>query len=212
MDHTTTIDVNRELGLRFKRLADIVASLLTLLVAAPLLAVVCVIIRLDSPGAAMFVQTRVGYRGRLFRMYKLRTMVSDAEARLPALQAAAGLSGPVFKMDDDPRITRVGKWLRRSGLDELPQVINVLIGDMSLVGPRPLPPSQVDNSDSRFIRRTDVRPGLTGLWQVNGRSMHVHYDRWLSMDVEYVERLTPMLDLEILLRTVPAIIKGEGAV
>jgi lipopolysaccharide/colanic/teichoic acid biosynthesis glycosyltransferase len=144
-------------------------------------------------------------------MIKLRTMVADAEQRLPDLRAEADLEGPVFKLRRDPRITRVGRLLRRASLDELPQLWNVVRGDMSLVGPRPLPPDQVDWSDWRFRRRTDVLPGLTGLWQVRGRAMHVDYDRWLAMDCDYVNRACLRLDLTILAQTPRAVIRGDGA-
>lgn len=182
-----------------------------LLAALPLLAVLALAIRLDSPGPAFFCQERIGYRGRRFRLLKLRTMVSDAELRLPALRRAHRSAGPVFKLRDDPRVTRVGRWLRRWSLDELPQLLNVLRGEMSLVGPRPLPPDQIDAGDPRFRRRTDALPGLTGLWQVTGRAMHVDYDRWLALDCRYVEEWTPALDMRILALTPRAVLKGNGA-
>lgn len=177
----------------------------------PFLPLVALLIRVDSPGPIWFVQTRVGRHGRPFRMIKFRTMVVDAEERLPALRASVDLDGPVFKLRDDPRVTRIGRLLRRTGLDELPQLWNVVRGEMSLVGPRPLPPDQIDASDPRFHYRTEVLPGITGLWQVTGRVMHVDYDRWLAIDAEYVDRRSLALDLAILLRTLPAVVRGEGA-
>jgi len=194
-----------------RRLLDALAASALLLLALPLLAALALAIVCDSPGNPLFVQQRVGHRGRRFYMLKLRTMVPDAERRLAALRAAAGLAGPVFKMRDDPRITRVGRWLRRSSLDELPQLANVVLGDMSLVGPRPLPPDQINAADPRFAERCQVPPGMTGWWQVQGRAMHVDYDRWLGMDCEYVAIASPAVDAAILARTLPAVIRGDGA-
>ena len=196
---------------RAKRCFDLATAALLLALCLPLLLVLCLAIYLDSPGPVLFVQDRVGFRGRRFRMYKLRTMVRNADAWLPYLRQKHGVTGPVFKLEHDPRITRVGQWLRRWSLDELPQLWNVLLGDMSLVGPRPLPPAQIDCHDDRFCCRTRVPPGLTGLWQVNGRAMHVDYDRWLAMDCRYVEDCGLGLDLEILVKTVPAVLAGVGA-
>ncbi|MBI2301144.1 MAG: sugar transferase [Armatimonadetes bacterium] len=190
---------------------DLALSLLVVAVAWPLLLVLALLVRGDSPGPVLFQQERVGLRGRRFLIYKFRTMRLGAEAELPELREAAGLPGPVFKLRDDPRVTRLGRLLRRTGLDELPQLWNVLRGEMSLVGPRPLPPDQVDWDDPRFRLRCEVLPGLTGLWQVSGRVMHVDYDRWLGIDAEYVARRCLRLDLEILLRTIPAVIRGNGA-
>jgi len=194
---------------RLKRLLDLAAAGPLLVAALPLLLGLMLAIRLDSPGPALFVQTRVGYRGRRFRMFKLRTMAVNAEQRLPSLRQPG--DGPVFKLADDPRVTRVGRWLRRASLDELPQLLNVLRGEMSLVGPRPLPPDQVDPADPRFIRRTLALPGLSGLWQVQGRAMHFDYDRWLTMDLTYVEQCSLTLDLAIAARTPAAVWRGEGA-
>lgn len=196
---------------RHKRVADVLLAALLLVCSLPALLALMLAIVLDSPGPPLFVQSRVGWRGRRFRMLKLRTMVVGAAGQLPALRRRSGLRGPVFKLRDDPRVTRVGRLLRRASLDELPQLLNVLAGDMSLVGPRPLPPDQVDWADPRFRRRTDVPPGLTGLWQINGRAMHVAYDRWLAMDCEYVERCSLGLDAAILARTLGAVVRGEGA-
>ena len=182
-----------------------------LLLVLPLLLALALTIIVDSPGNPIFCQQRIGYRGRRFAMLKLRTMVPDAESRLAALRADAALSGPVFKMANDPRVTRVGRWLRRFSLDELPQLVNVVLGDMSLIGPRPLPPDQVSGDDPRFAQRCWVLPGMTGWWQVQGRAMHVDYDRWLGLDCEYVLRASATLDAAILARTLPAIWRGDGA-
>lgn len=170
---------------------------------------IALLIALDSPGPVIFWQMRQGRHGKPFRMAKFRTMVADAEQRLADLRHGAGLAGPVFKLRRDPRVTRAGRLLRRTSLDELPQLWNVLRGEMSLVGPRPLPLDQVDGHDQRFARRTEVQPGLTGLWQVSGRVMHVDYDKWLAMDLEYVERRSLRLDLVILAKTLPAMCHGD---
>ncbi len=194
-----------------KRCLDVVVAGGCFALLLPLLLVVSLLIVLDSPGSPLFVQERVGLRGRRIRVLKLRTMTVDAEAHLARLKQQAGLSGPVFKMQNDPRVTRVGRWLRRLSLDEAPQLINVLLGDMSMVGPRPLPPDQTHPEDPRFQRRVAVLPGLTGQWQITGRVMHVHYDQWLAQDLYYVEHCSLGLDLAILARTLPAVIRGEGA-
>ncbi|MBI5833600.1 MAG: sugar transferase [Armatimonadetes bacterium] len=194
-----------------RRLLDASLAAGLLLLVLPLLVVLALAVYCDSPGNPFFAQSRVGYRGRRFPMLKLRTMVPDAEQRLAALQVSSKLSGPVFKMHNDPRITRVGHWLRRYSLDELPQLANVVVGQMSLVGPRPLPPDQVDTGDDRFQRRCEVPPGMTGWWQVQGRAMHVDYDRWLNLDCEYVDLASPALDAAILAHTLPAVMRGDGA-
>ncbi|MCC7491840.1 MAG: sugar transferase [Fimbriimonadaceae bacterium] len=194
-----------------KRLLDVLLGTLALALLLPWMLVFGLLIVLDSPGAPLFVQPRVGLHGRRIRVLKLRTMSHDAESRLAALRATVGASGPVFKLRDDPRVTRVGRWLRRSSLDEAPQLLNVLRGDMSLVGPRPLPPDQTDPADPRFAQRVSVPPGLTGQWQITGRVMHVNYDKWLAQDCWYVEHCSLGLDLVILARTLPAVIRGEGA-
>ncbi|NUQ01310.1 MAG: sugar transferase [Armatimonadetes bacterium] len=196
---------------RRKRLLDVVVALGGFALLLPLLLLLVLAVKLDSPGPAFFVHERVGLRGRRFKMIKLRTMSADAAARHDVLHRAAGLSGPVFKLRDDPRITRVGRWLRRWSVDEAPQLLNVLRGEMSLVGPRPLPPDQTDPDDERFATRTQVPPGLTGQWQITGRLMHVDYDRWLAQDCWYVEHRSFGLDLAILARTLPAVLRGEGA-
>ncbi len=196
---------------RIKRLLDILLGAAALGFALPWIAIGCLLVRYETPGSPIFVHRRVGLNGRVFAMYKLRTMVAGAAAMEAQLQAESGLEGPVFKRRDDPRITRVGRWLRRLSLDELPQFVNVLRGDMSLVGPRPLPEHQIDWSDARFRKRCTVLPGLTGQWQVTGRIMHVDYDTWLGQDCWYVDHHNLGLDLVILLRTPPAVLRGEGA-
>jgi exopolysaccharide biosynthesis polyprenyl glycosylphosphotransferase len=194
-----------------KRVFDVTAGGLGLIALAPLLAAIALAIRLTSPGPTFFIQERYGLNRRIFRMYKFRTMVANAEALQLALEHLNEAAGPVFKIRDDPRITAVGRFLRRTSLDELPQLINVVTGDMSLVGPRPLPLRDVRHfGEGALMRRFSVRPGLTGLWQVSGRS-ELGFEDWIRLDLQYIDRWSIGLDLKILLRTVPAVVRGAGA-
>ena len=194
-----------------KRLVESMVTIVICLAALPVLVAVAVAVRIDSPGPILFRQRRVGEQGEEFRMLKFRTMVADAEARL-AVMASAGhdANRVLFKMKDDPRVTRVGKLLRRYSLDELPQLINVLRGEMSLVGPRPPLPREVAGCESDAIRRLRVKPGLTGLWQVSGRS-DLSWDESLRLDLWYVDNWSLVLDLQILSRTARAVLSGNGA-
>jgi exopolysaccharide biosynthesis polyprenyl glycosylphosphotransferase len=193
-----------------KDVVDVTLAGLLLLLLAPVLAMLAVLIRAESPGPAFFRQVRVGKDGRRFRIVKFRTMAADAERRLPELRAGGGPTGVLFKMRDDPRISRVGRFLRRYSLDELPQLINVLRGQMSLVGPRPPLPSEVDAYPSDMRRRLAVKPGLTGLWQVSGRA-DLPWEEAIRLDLRYVENWSLSLDLVILMRTVSAVLRGAGA-
>ncbi|MEX0802791.1 MAG: exopolysaccharide biosynthesis polyprenyl glycosylphosphotransferase [Candidatus Binatia bacterium] len=194
-----------------KRLIDILGSAALLLGLAPLFTLVTFMIRFDSPGAVFFTQERVGLNKRRFRMLKFRTMVTGADQRQDLFEHLNEAEGPVFKIKDDPRITRVGKFLRRFSIDELPQLINVLKGDMSLVGPRPLPVRDVDRIDRHWQkRRFSVKPGLTCLWQVNGRS-NIGFGDWVLMDLDYIDNWSLFLDMRILLKTIPAVLRGPGA-
>lgn len=194
-----------------KRLTDIVVSAGLLLVLAPLFAIVAWLIRWNSPGPVFFAQERVGFNKRRFRMLKFRTMVDRADQRQHRLEHLNEADGPVFKIKNDPRITPVGKFLRRFSIDELPQLFNVLRGDMSLVGPRPLPVRDVERIDVRWHkRRFSIKPGITCLWQVNGRS-NIGFDDWVRMDLEYIDKWTLGLDLKILMKTIPAVFRGPGA-
>ncbi|HET7234492.1 MAG TPA: sugar transferase [Longimicrobium sp.] len=194
-----------------KRALDVGVSLVALVLAAPLMALVAAAIRLDSPGPALFAQERHGLHRHTFRLWKFRTMEVGAEARQAALEARNEAGGALFKIRDDPRITRVGRWLRRASLDELPQLWNVLRGEMSLVGPRPLPLRDVARFDEPWLlRRFSAPPGLTGPWQVHGRS-NAGFDDLVAMDLEYVDRWSLGLDLRILAATVPAVLRGHGA-
>ena len=197
-------------GLSAKRALDIGLAGAAMLILLPVFVVLAIAIKLGSKGPVLFVQWRVGLNGRRFRFPKFRSMVADAEARLCDVMAHNEMDGPVFKMKHDPRITRVGAWLRRYSLDELPQLWCVLTGDMSLVGPRPLMPHEIDGHESWQRRRLSMRPGLTCLWQVSGRN-HVDFERWMRLDLEYIDGWSLGLDFQILARTVPAVFSGRGA-
>jgi exopolysaccharide biosynthesis polyprenyl glycosylphosphotransferase len=198
-------------GLLVKRCLDIVLGGLALVAVLPVLAAAALAITATSPGPVLFIQERYGLNKRRFKMYKLRTMVAGAEAQQALLEARNEATGPVFKIRDDPRLTRVGRVLRRLSIDELPQLINVLRGDMSLVGPRPLPMRDVSLfSEPSLMRRFCVYPGITGLWQVSGRS-NTCFDDWIRLDLKYIDEWSLSLDLEILAKTLPAVLKGTGA-
>ncbi len=196
-------------ALLVKRALDIALAAIGLLLLAPVMAVVALWIRRDG-GPALFVQERVGLHGRRFTLYKLRSMVPDAESHRDALLPLNEMSGPVFKLRTDPRVTRIGAWLRRTSLDEAPQLFNVLRGDMSLVGPRPPLPEEVARYAPWQWRRLSVRPGLTCTWQVSGRS-DVDFDRWVDLDLAYIDAWSLRGDLLLLLRTIPAVLRGTGA-
>jgi exopolysaccharide biosynthesis polyprenyl glycosylphosphotransferase len=181
-----------------------------LVLLAPLLLVIAVAVKLDGGGPVLFRQTRVGRHGRVFTMVKFRSMVVDAEARLAELAAANEGAGPLFKMRNDPRTTRVGAVLRRYSLDELPQLFNVLAGSMSIVGPRPPLPSEAQQFGQDAQRRLLVRPGLTGLWQISGRS-DLSWEQAVRLDLRYVENWNLALDLQILCKTLSAVLKSRGA-
>jgi exopolysaccharide biosynthesis polyprenyl glycosylphosphotransferase len=194
----------------FQRAFDLSASLFLLILLALPMLVIAVIVKLDTPGPVLFKQRRVGKDGREFWFYKFRSMVADAEARRAALLQMNEASGLLFKIKNDPRITRSGRWLRKLSLDELPQLLNVVRGDMSLVGPRPALPVEVVQYTSRQRRRLAVKPGITGLWQVSGRS-DLPFDRSIELDLEYIERQSLWLYIKILFLTFPAVLQGRGA-
>jgi exopolysaccharide biosynthesis polyprenyl glycosylphosphotransferase len=203
--------VANDTRLVIKRGLDMAIASIGLVLLTPILGLIALAIRLDAPGPVIFAQERFGFNKRRFRMFKFRTMITDAEALQAALEDKNEAAGPVFKIKDDPRVTRVGKFLRKTSLDELPQLWNVLRGDMSLVGPRPLPLRDVHRfSESWLMRRFSVRPGVTGLWQVSGRS-DLTFARWVALDLQYIDRWSLGLDLKILAMTVPAVLKGRGA-
>jgi exopolysaccharide biosynthesis polyprenyl glycosylphosphotransferase len=197
------------LGLAVKRATDILVASIGLVLAAPTLAVLAVLIRMDSPGPVFYVADRVGRKGVRFRCYKLRTMVVGADEQKDELRRSNERNGPFFKMEKDPRITPLGRWLRKLSLDEIPQLWNVLRGDMSLVGPRPHPVDDCERYDIEHLRRLDVKPGLTGLWQVTARQ-DPSFETNMAMDLDYIENWSLWLDLKIALRTVPAVLRAEG--
>jgi lipopolysaccharide/colanic/teichoic acid biosynthesis glycosyltransferase len=195
-----------------KRILDVIISTTTLLLFAPLMLVIALSIRLTSPGPLLFRQVRIGRGGRTFTILKFRTMVQDSESQLDALQAQSVYSDArLFKLEHDPRVTRIGAFLRRTSLDELPQFWNVLRGDMSLVGPRPPLPSEVKLYEGRHYARFDVKPGITGPWQVGGRNAIRDFEEVVRMETAYIRRWNIWLDVELLLRTVPAVLRGRGA-
>lgn len=194
-----------------KRLLDVTVASALLLALAPLMLGIAAAVRLTSPGPALFAQERVGLNKRRFRMLKFRTMVQGAEQRLAEVEHLNEASGPVFKIRRDPRVTRLGAALRRTSLDELPQLLNVLRGDLSLVGPRPLPLRDYEGfAVDRHRRRFCVRPGITCLWQIGGRS-DVSFERWMELDMQYIDSWSLWLDVKILLKTIPAVLRGTGA-
>jgi exopolysaccharide biosynthesis polyprenyl glycosylphosphotransferase len=194
-----------------KRAFDVTFSLLAMLLLMPLLLVVACAVKLTSPGPVFFVQERYGYRRRKMRLIKFRTMVRHAETLLKSLEHLNEASGPIFKIRNDPRITSLGKFLRKTSIDELPQLWNVFIGDMSLVGPRPMSLRDVSLfSEAHLLRRFRVKPGITGLWQISGRS-NLTFDQWIALDFSYIDRWSFGLDMQILLATIPVIVRGSGA-
>ena len=194
-----------------KKFVDVAVSLVLLVLLSPFFILIAILIKCDSKGSVFFIQERVGYNKRKFKLIKFRTMIQDAEVKQNELEYQNEATGPVFKIKNDPRFTRVGKWLRRLSLDELPQLINVLKGEMSLVGPRPLPLRDYRGFDQNWHRRRfSVRPGITCLWQVNGRS-NTPFEEWMELDMEYIDNWSLGLDVKILAKTIPAVIRGTGA-
>jgi exopolysaccharide biosynthesis polyprenyl glycosylphosphotransferase len=202
--------VAKESQLFIKRAMDVVISGLGIILVSPLFFIVAVTIKLTSSGPVLFTQKRVGQNGRKFKFYKFRTMYKGAEKKLSELEAQNEMSGPIFKMKKDPRITPVGKILRKFSIDELPQLFNVFVGHMSLIGPRPPVPEEVKQYNPWQRRRLSMRPGITCLWQVNGRNK-IDFEEWMKLDLEYIDNWSPWLDFKILLKTIPAVISGRGA-
>lgn len=193
-----------------KRLLDITLAVIVLLATLPIWLVIAIAIKIDSPGRAIFVQERVGLRGRRFRFYKFRSMTDGADHMKAAMRHLSEVDGPVFKVRSDPRVTRIGRLLRRTSLDELPQIINIVKGEMSLVGPRPALPEEVAQYRPNDMVRLAVKPGLTCWWQVRGRST-LDFDTWMACDREYVYGLSFLTDVRILVRTVRAVLSCRGA-
>ncbi len=204
---TTPLDV---FAMACKTCIDALASSVLLVVLSPLLLFIGLSVKLNSAGPALFRQDRVGKNGRVFKMYKFRSMIEDAEDKRKDVENLNTMGGPVFKARNDPRITRVGNFLRRTSLDELPQLLNVLAGEMSLVGPRPLPVYESDQISGGARRRLSMKPGITGLWQVSGRN-ELDFEEWIRLDLEYIDQWSLFLDTHILLRTVPVLLTRKGA-
>ena len=198
------------LQLLAKRIIDMAVSVVVLVVLSPLMALAAILIKITSPGPIFFAQDRVGMNQRRFRLYKFRSMVTDADERKKELAHLNELDGPAFKMVNDPRITPIGRFIRKTSIDELPQLFNVIKGEMSLVGPRPPLPDEVSKYQWLFRRRLSVKPGITCVWQVSGRS-GTTFDEWMTMDKQYVENWSLLLDLKILLKKIPAVIFCRGA-
>jgi lipopolysaccharide/colanic/teichoic acid biosynthesis glycosyltransferase len=185
--------------------------LVLLVLLLPLFLVVAILIKLTSNGPVFFLQERVGRNKRRFRIHKFRTMIPNAEQMLAQLEAMNELTGPVFKIKNDPRLTPIGKYLRRASIDELPQLLNVLKGEMSLVGPRPMAVRDFEGfSEDWQRRRFSIRPGITCLWQINGRNS-IPFHQWMELDMQYIQQWSLWLDLKILARTIPAVLRGTGA-
>ena len=199
------------LYLFFKRCIDIVGSLVGIIILSPLLIIVAIAIKIEDPkGKIFFARKRCGKNNKLFPMYKFRSMVSNAEELLEELMEHNEMDGPVFKIKDDPRITKVGKFIRKTSIDELPQLFNVLMGDMSIVGPRPAIPHEVAEYNDYHKQRLLVKPGLTCIWQVSGRNS-IGFDEWMEMDLEYIETRNLWMDIKLIFKTVGVLFGDENA-
>lgn len=193
-----------------KRFIDVLLSLAGLIILAPLLFLVSILIKLESRGNIIFVQERVGLNGKPFKMYKFRSMVSNAEDLKKDLMDHNDMEGPMFKMKHDPRITKIGKFIRKTSIDELPQLLNVLKGDMSLVGPRPSLPNEVEKFEDWMMERLKVKPGITCIWQVSGRN-NIGFEEWMKLDVKYVHERSMLLDLKLIFKTFFVLFGDEHA-
>lgn len=203
-----TTERNR-LQLFIKRIIDFTLSLIGFIILSPFMFLIILLIRLGSPGEAIYKQTRIGYKQKEFCMYKFRTMTMDADQKIKDLQDKNETNPVMFKIQNDPRITKIGKFLRKYSLDELPQLINVILGEMSLIGPRPPLPSELEKYQDWHYLRFLAKPGLTGLWQVSGRSKIKDFDQVLALDFHYIREWNLILDLYILLKTIPVVILGR---
>lgn len=193
-----------------KRLIDVVCSFMGVIVLSPLFIIISIIIKTTSKGPVFFSQKRVGKNGKEFDMYKFRSMVVNAEELKEKLAAQNEMSGPMFKMKDDPRVTRVGKFIRKTSIDELPQLWNVLKGDMSLVGPRPSLPKEVAQFEEWMYRRLEVKPGLTCYWQVSGRN-NIDFEEWMKLDIKYVDERSTWIDIKLIFKTVGVLFGDKNA-
>jgi len=194
----------------FKRAMDISCAAAGIIVLSPIFIITSILIRLDSRGPIFFSQERIGKDGKIFKMYKFRSMVVNAEELKKKLLKENEMSGPMFKMKEDPRITGIGKFIRKTSIDELPQLFNVLKGEMSLVGPRPSLPKEVEKFDNWMLERLEVKPGLTCYWQVMGRN-NIDFERWMELDIRYVKERSLLLDIKLILKTVNVLLGDENA-
>lgn len=204
------ISLRKKLYFVFKRGFDIVSSLCGMIVLSPVFMATAVAIKLEDGGPVVFSQYRIGKDGVPFKMYKFRSMCLNAEEKLNELAEQNEADGPVFKIKDDPRITKVGRFIRKFSIDELMQLLNVFKGDMSVVGPRPALPNEVEEYDDFAKQRLLVKPGLSCYWQISGRS-NIGFEEWMALDVKYIDEMSAWTDLKIILLTIPAVLKGEGA-
>lgn len=194
-----------------KRMIDIILSIIAIIVTSPIMLLVALAIKLEDPkGPVIFAQNRSGIYPRVFEMYKFRSMYTDAEDRLSELQHLNEQTGPVFKIKNDPRITKVGRFIRKTSLDELPQFFNVLKGDMSIVGPRPALPREVAQYNEYQMQRLLVKPGITCIWQISGRN-NINFEQWVELDIEYIKTRSLWLDFKLILLTIPALLGDETA-
>ncbi len=193
-----------------KRALDVIASFLGLVILSPILLIVAILIKLESKGPAIFAQSRIGLNGKEFKMYKFRSMVQNAEELKEKLAKQNEMSGPMFKMKNDPRVTKVGKFIRKTSIDELPQLLNILKGDMTLVGPRPSLPREVEKFESWMLKRLEVKPGLTCYWQVSGRN-NIDFYEWMKLDLKYVNDMGFWLDIKLIFKTVTVLFGDKNA-
>lgn len=198
------------LYLFIKRFIDLFCSLMGVIVLSPIFLFVVIAIKVESKGSSIFAQERIGYKGKSFKMYKFRSMVVNAEELKAKLAEKNEMAGPMFKIKDDPRVTKVGKFIRKTSIDELPQLINVLKGDMSLVGPRPSLPKEVAQFESWMMERLDVKPGLTCYWQVYGRNT-IEFEEWMNLDIKYVRQKSTWVDIKLILKTFFVLFGDEHA-
>ncbi|WP_195265439.1 sugar transferase [Clostridium sp. 1001275B_160808_H3] len=193
-----------------KRALDVLASFLGLVILSPILIIVAILIKLESKGPAIFAQSRIGLNGEEFKMYKFRSMVQNAEELKEKLAKQNEMSGPMFKMKNDPRVTKVGKFIRKTSIDELPQLLNILKGDMTLVGPRPSLPKEVEKFEPWMLKRLEVKPGLTCYWQVSGRN-NIDFEEWMKLDLKYVNDMNFCLDIKLIFKTVAVLFGDKNA-
>ncbi|MDU1277995.1 MAG: sugar transferase [Clostridium sp.] len=193
-----------------KRALDVIASFLGLVILSPILLIVAILIKLESKGPAIFAQSRIGLNGKEFKMYKFRSMVQNAEELKEKLAKQNEMSGPMFKIKNDPRVTKVGKFIRKTSIDELPQLLNILKGDMTLVGPRPSLPREVEKFESWMLKRLEVKPGLTCYWQVSGRN-NIDFYEWMKLDLKYVNDMGFWLDIKLIFKTVAVLFGDKNA-